>query len=152
MSQPIKRALALQSFSREHHYALLLCWKIQMGFSKNAELLRMKKYADWFYKNYLIKHFEDEEKYVFDILGNDHELIIEALNQHEHLRQLFLKTDDVENTLKSIQSDLDAHVRFEERILFNVIQQHASEAQMELIIKIHQDDDFADNFEDVFWQ
>ena len=55
---PIKRHKALQPLSRDHHHGLLLSGKIRAGFSKNIEPLRIKNYADWFFKNHLIPHFE----------------------------------------------------------------------------------------------
>jgi hypothetical protein len=73
--KPIKRSEFLKPLSREHHRGLLFCWKIRAGIKKNVEVSRIKKYADWFYQNYLVPHFEVEEKYVFPILGNENEFI-----------------------------------------------------------------------------
>ena len=67
-SKPLKRHKALIPFSREHHHGLLLSWKIRSGFSKNIEVERIKKYADWFFINHLIPHFELEEKYIFSLI------------------------------------------------------------------------------------
>ena len=61
--KPIKRHKAIQPLSREHHQGLLLSWKIRTGLSKGVSTDRIKTYADWFYKTYLIPHFEEEEKH-----------------------------------------------------------------------------------------
>lgn len=43
MSQPIKRHPSLQPLSREHHYGLLLSWKIREGFKREVPPERIKK-------------------------------------------------------------------------------------------------------------
>ncbi len=72
MSQPIKRHPSLQSLSREHHYGLLLSWKIREGFKREVPPERIKKYTNWFWENHLAPHFQFEESYIFPILGNQH--------------------------------------------------------------------------------
>ncbi len=85
--KPIKRHVALQPFSRQHHFGLLFSWKIRTGFSKNISLERMEKFADWFYENEIIPHFEDEEKFLFPILEPGNELVERALKEHRRLRR-----------------------------------------------------------------
>lgn len=153
MSQkPMKRHKALQPLSREHHHGLLLSWKIRAGFSKNIEPARMKVYAEWFFKSHLISHFNKEEEHVFSILEKGNELVNRALAEHENLKKLFTEKDDVKNTLSNIEKALDAHIRFEERVLFPEIQKVATEAELEQIGKIHHEEDFVDNLDDEFWK
>ncbi|CAH8281317.1 hypothetical protein EV196_101398 [Mariniflexile fucanivorans] len=149
--KPIKRHKALQPLSREHHHGLLLSWKIRAGFSKNIAPERVKVYADWFFKTHLIPHFEMEEQHVFTILDGDNELIKRALSEHEYLKKLF-SDEDIKNALSKIEEALDAHIRFEERILFPEIQKIATESQLELIEKIHHEADFVDKLDDEFWK
>jgi|GEM_PF-385278 len=149
--KPIKRNKALQGVSREHHHGLLLCWKIRTGFSKGIPEERIKKYVDWFYTTHLIPHFELEENYMFPILGNDDELVKKALAQHKRLHRLFAGTDTLSRSLSLIEEELEQHIRFEERILFNEIQKSATEEQLEIISKIHKDEKFNDNTDDTFW-
>lgn len=148
---PIKRNKFLQPVSREHYHALLLCRKIKVGFAKDISATRIKSYAEWFYKNHIVPHFELEEKYLFPILGTDHELVKEAIAAHRLLASLFAQTINVENALKQIQLELDKHVRFEERILFNEIQKAATAAQLLKIQEVHVEVDFEENVTDVFW-
>ena len=150
--KPIKRDENLKPFSREHHHGLLLSWKIKTGFNKNIEIDRIKKYADWFYLNHLNPHFIAEEKYLFPILGNDNDLIKRALSEHQNLRKLFESTSDIANNLHQIETDLNQHIRFEERILFNEIQDIASPEQLKAIQEIHQEEKFVDNISDSFWE
>lgn len=149
--KPIKRSKALQGVSREHHHGLLLCWKIRTGFSKAIPEERIKKYTDWFYTNHLIPHFELEENYIFPILGNTNELVKKALSQHKRLHRLFNEIDAPAKSLSLIEEELEQHIRFEERTLFNEIQKIATEKQLMTISKIHSDEKFNDNTDDPFW-
>lgn len=149
--EPIKRHDALRVFSVEHHYALLLCWKIKTGFAKNVSPERIKAYTDWFYKNHLIPHFVLEEKYIFPILPPKNELVKQALEEHKQLKKLFTAKTNIEKSLKQIQKELDKHVRFEERILFKEIEAVATAEELEKIKEIHGEEKFKENKEDVFW-
>ena len=152
---PIKRDEFLKPLSRDHHHGLLLCWKIRTGFKKQVEISRIKSYSDWFYKNHLLPHFEVEEKYVFPILGNDHELVKKALSEHRKLRRLFEDGDDVPKNLGKIEENLEAHIRFEERILFNEIQNIASPKGLEEMEAKHSGTSATcsvDEWGDEFWK
>lgn len=149
--KPIKRNEFLAPLSREHHQALLLCWKIKTGFSKGIDVQRIKNYCDWFYQTHLIQHFELEEKLVFPILGNQHQHVLDALDQHRQLKELFNDTPNV-LSLQKIQIELEKHIRFEERILFNEVQDIATPQQLENIQTIHKEEAFCENELDVFWK
>jgi len=150
--QPQKRHKALQPLSREHHHGLLLSWKIRSGFSKAIDPKRMRVYADWFFRNHLIPHFEMEETHIFTILDAENELVKRALAEHRRLKRLFTDTNDDAKTLSKIEEELEQHIRFEERILFPEIQKVATDTQMLQIEKIHQPEDFKDNLDDEFWR
>jgi hemerythrin-like domain-containing protein len=148
---PIKRNEHLKAISREHHHGLLLCWKIRTGFKKQVDPIRIKAYADWFYLEHLLPHFELEEKSIFTFLDADHELVKKALTEHRRLRRLFESSTDLLKNLTSIEEELESHIRFEERILFNEIQNIATDEQLELISVIHTEGPFTDNLTDAFW-
>ena len=149
---PQKRHVSLQPLSREHHQALLLCWKFRQGFAKGVEPERMMKYAGWFWTTYLAPHFKAEEDVFFPILAKDHPGIIKALKQHKDLKAMFHSKDsDVAYTLRQIAFELEQHIRFEERDLFNDIQEKASPAQLEELTKLHTEEKFEENIEDMFW-
>lgn len=149
--KPLKRHKALQPLSREHHYGLLLSWKIRAGFRKNIEAQRIKLYADWFFRTHLIPHFEKEETYIFPLLEQDNKRVKKALADHRRIKRLFAETDDDAKTLSKIEEALDEHIRFEERILFPEIQEKATEAQLLDIEKTHHEIDFIDKLDDQFW-
>ncbi len=149
--KPIKRSKNLQPLSRDHHHSLLLCWKIRTGFSKDIAVERIKCYADWFFEHHIEPHFEMEEKHLFPVLGNSNELIKKATAEHRRLRRLFKDTDDISKSLSLIEEELERHIRFEERVLFNEIQKAASKEQLKTILKLHSDEKFRDNTDDEFW-
>ncbi|MEC7772126.1 MAG: hemerythrin domain-containing protein [Bacteroidota bacterium] len=149
---PIKRHSVLQGVSREHHHGLLLCWKIRTGLSKNVPMERIKDYVDWFYKTYLVPHFELEETYIFPIVGNDHPWVKKALSDHRRLNRLFTSTTADMKTLGQIEETLEQHIRFEERQLFNYVQEMANNKQLDIIKKQHSNEKFNDNISDPFWE
>ena len=87
MPKPLKRHEALKPISREHHHGLLLCWKIKTGMSKGVELSRIKGSVDYFYQTHLLPHFAMEEKYIFPILDNGHELMIIIVRRPQIMHQ-----------------------------------------------------------------
>ena len=150
--KPIKRSESLKPLSREHHHGLLFCWKVKTGIKKNVEVSRIKKYADWFYQNYLVPHFEVEEKYVFPILGIENEWVARAVSEHENLKQLFESNTEIQKNIGLIIEELENHIRFEERVLFGEIQKIASAEQLQAIEFNHSDEAFVDNLNDPFWE
>ncbi|CAM4111397.1 hemerythrin domain-containing protein [Gillisia limnaea] len=151
-TKPLKRDKALQPVSHDHHQGLLLCWKIRKGISKNVAPERMKNYTNWFFKTHLIPHFELEESLLFPILGNDHELIKKALAEHRRLKRLFEAKINLIENLSLIEEELEQHIRFEERILFQEIQNLATATELDLVAQNHTNEKFLENTEDEFWK
>lgn len=150
--KPIKRHKALQPLSRQHHFGLLFSWKLRKGFSKNIAPERLQKYAAWFFEEEIKPHFEAEEKYVFPVLDENNELIVRALKEHRRLERLFKEAVNPEKSLSQLEEELDAHIRFEERILFNEIQKVATESQLEKIAEIHAETETPPEYSDPFWE
>lgn len=148
---PLKRDPALRHLSHDHHHGLLLCWKIRQGFKLGIEPSRMKVYCQWFWENYLEAHFEEEEKVIFPVLSEEDPLIKQAMSEHRRLRKLFNSWDNAEKTLGQIEEDLERHIRFEERILFPVVQEKASLEQLETIAKCGDRENYQENENDPFW-
>ena len=148
----LKRQKWLIHYSHEHHYALQLCWKIRKGIQmKSISPERIKRYADWFYHEVLLPHIQDEEVNLFPVLNEKDENIQLAIFQHRELQAFFANTDASFQTLNMIADKLESHIRFEERILFELIQRQATEQQIEAIKNEHKGQIFKDNEEDVFW-
>ncbi len=148
---PLKRKEEMKPVSRDHHHSLLLCWKIRTAFKNDVAVERVKKYTDWFYQEHVLPHFELEEKYIFHVLGNDDELIKQALSEHRRLKRLFENNEEPLKSLSLIEEELEKHIRFEERILFQKVQLVASKGELKAIELHHGSGDFEENTEDVFW-
>ena len=151
MPKPLKRYTALQPLSREHHQGLLLCFKLREGFKKDVAPQRMQTYCRWFYDTYLQQHFKVEEEHVFSVLGAENELVKKAVAQHEQLHQLFTKDTAHLANLELIETELQNHIRFEERELFELIQQEATEAELQKISERLDEQPFRENTDDQFW-
>lgn len=151
MPKPLKRCIALQPVSREHHYGLLLAWKIREGFKHEIAAERIKRYTDWFWENQLQDHFEFEETYIFPILGAEHELIKKAMREHRRLKRLFSVTDKVAQHLSLLEEELVAHIRFEERVVFEEIQKVATSEELATVEKAHTKVEIED-WGDEFWK
>jgi hemerythrin-like domain-containing protein len=122
-----------------------------MGLKKNVDIDRMKSYIDFMWKYHLHKHFSDEEIFLFPILNNDDRLITRAIEDHINITSLF-KDDRCSNqTLASIAHKLEEHIRYEERILFNTIQDHLSDQQIKALLS-HDRDIACGLWEDKFWK
>ncbi|MDO5656056.1 MAG: hemerythrin domain-containing protein [Flavobacteriaceae bacterium] len=148
--KPIKRAIEMQGVSRDHHHALLLSWKINKGIEKNVEPQRIIDYVHWFRNEYLLPHFEIEEKWMFPILGNENEKVQRALNEHVTLLNDSLSASNF-HELEIFAENLKNHIRFEERDLFQDIQLAATKDELKLIEQHHNEGDFCERTQDEFW-
>ncbi|MXV37344.1 hemerythrin domain-containing protein [Flavobacteriaceae bacterium Ap0902] len=149
--QPIKRVEEMQGVSRDHHHALLLAFKINKGIGLNIAPDRIRKYILWFREEHLVPHFIVEEKWMFPILGEDNEKVQQALSEHKRLLDLSKSAENY-NTMHDFAEELKAHIRFEERDLFQDIQANATQEELENIQKHHTDYNFVENTTDVFWK
>ena len=134
MCAALKRDKALHILSHDHHNGLLLAQLIKKG-SPNYKYMPettegKKDYSIRFYNDELIKHFEDEEKILFPMVrGKDDEIdnIFEKiLTEHIKIKQLFNQlelNENVEDTIDELGHLLESHIRKEERILFERIQE-----------------------------
>lgn len=128
--KPQKRAKELHPLSHDHHHGLLLCWKIRQGLKKDIDPERIMKYARAFFTDSIEQHFYEEEKFLFPLLGRDHPMIKKACKDHNRLKRLFLSENDLLKACSLIEEELEAHIRFEERELFNEIQRLAVEGEL----------------------
>jgi hemerythrin-like domain-containing protein len=124
--KPIKRSTALVALSKDHHFALLLVWKIREGFKKPVEPSRIGRYVTYFFDADLRPHFKAEEELLFNRLPQDHALRARAEEEHRNLNNLvetLRNNPGDEETLKQFSLSLESHIRFEERELFNYLQE-----------------------------
>lgn len=156
--KPLKRHPALVPLSKDHHFGLLLCWKIRMGLKTAIEPERIASYTTYFYKNHLKPHFDAEEQYVFVLVDEKNDKRKKAESQHRRLRRLVrklaLEPDKMKITLGLIEEELDMHIRFEERDFFPYIQEQQDEEGLEQLRtkleEIHEE--VPEVWDDKFWE
>jgi len=153
---PIKRHPAIVSFSKDHHFGLLLVWKIRQGLSRQFDPERISNYTGYFFKEDLEQHFKDEEALLFCRLPVDDVLRKQAEADHLAINDLVASIGkDKANLdlLKNFAVLLEKHIRFEERELFNHLQENISGEDLEEIALrfpgSHADIDA--KWEDHFW-
>lgn len=123
----MQRSPALQPLSREHHTALKLaqaCERVA-GSSDAAEVERTCRRALAACASELKAHFEAEEQTLLPLLSGTREQPLAERTLAEH-RQLYAMLDGLQRndaaTLGRFGQCLAAHVRFEERELFPVLE------------------------------
>ena len=154
--KPIKRHEGIVKFSREHHFGLLLVWKIRQGIKNNIEPERIGKYVKFFFENDLQQHFKEEETSLFTKLKADDPMLGRTVQEHIEIYALMNEINAGNNNyelLKKFGNTLEDHIRFEERILFNYIQEQLSENELLQLSENHQErtGDTDDNWKDQFW-
>ncbi|MDE3235541.1 MAG: hemerythrin domain-containing protein [Bacteroidota bacterium] len=124
---PIKRSEALQPLSRQHHNGLLFCLLLGKGLKKQAALKILQDFCIAFYEEDLLLHFQLEEHNLL-ILSTKYPLLAEGIarmkDEHTLISELFtsLRTKIKAETLSSIETVVEQHIRFEERQLFPLIE------------------------------
>jgi hypothetical protein len=153
---PIKRSAALVQFSKDHHFSLLLVWKIRQGFRFNIESKRIGNYINFFFENYLGDHFKEEEELLFIHLDKNDNLRITAEKDHKVLLAINekIKTNPEPSTIKEFADIIEQHIRFEERVLFAHLQHHLREAELSGIASrmntLHPNQ-VEEDWKDAFW-
>lgn len=128
--QPLKRNPSLQQLSHEHHDGLMLCFKIRQGIKAQVDCRRISRYVNWFAGHHLDAHFLAEENQLLPMVADEAELVQRTISEHKRLRTFFYKDDLTESELLTFAKLLDDHIRFEERILFQKIQELKSESEI----------------------
>ena len=152
---PIKRHQALVSFSKDHHFGLLLVWKIRQGLANAVSAERISRYVLFFFNEDLKIHFREEEELLFSKLPASDTLRIQAEEEHKEIYRLIAvitQTANDEKLLRQFADTLDKQIRFEERTLFNHLQTHVAPEELEEISKRFSNSvDLDSKWDDVFW-
>lgn len=154
-TKPLKRHAALVELSKDHHFGLLLVWKIRQGLRLAVDSKRIAAYSRYFFQEDLQHHFHEEEAYLFNLIFQD-ELSLKARTDHDVLRNLVLRLEKEQdsNLLNLFADTLEQHIRFEERELFRHYQESLTEEQLDSLTRIawraHTDPDL--NWDDKFWE
>ncbi len=153
---PIKRSEALVSFSKDHHFGLLLVWKIRQGLSNAIAPERISNYVLFFFREDLQKHFKEEEELLFSQLPIHDPLRKQAESEHLSIYKLVAAIEEKKDDsfqLRQFAGELEKHIRFEERELFNHLQHNIPADELEKIANRFSNDSKAmeAKWEDCFW-
>ncbi len=137
----MKRHPALVPLSRQHHDGLALGVFIERGLRQGAdpgepERLRKQVLDAWEFE--LKGHFEVEERVLFPAVREsipDPRAVDLLIREHQEIRQLIdsLRTADddrLQDALLAVRSVLTRHIRTEERVLFEAVQDSLGEADL----------------------
>jgi hemerythrin-like domain-containing protein len=130
--KPIKRSVQLQPLSREHHDGLLFVWKLKQGLENKTSSERLKDYTGWYWRHHIKPHFFQEEKILIPLMKADHPMAVQLKREHEYIRELILTIDNEPDKHDFIRlaNLLESHIRFEERELFQYLEQNLSTEQL----------------------
>ena len=148
----MKRHEALVQLSRDHHFGLLLCWKLKEGLKREVSVERMSKYIGLFYLHNLKPHFAEEEETIFKILGEDHPLIKEAISQHRIFRAMIDEGFKTPEQIEEFRALLELHIRTEERQIFPEIENQATKEQLKELLELDHPELKEPEYDDIFWK
>ena len=135
----MKRHPSLQPLSREHHQALVHCrtlaQKLESPHSTTwrTAAAALQQYWDARFSS----HMADEEHVLLDVLSSP--LRSRLLDEHDRLRAQFCGLDNTLDPgralalddLASLAATLQAHIQWEERVLFSYIQSQVSPDELQ---------------------
>jgi len=134
----MQRDFHLHGLTSEHHQALVLADRLrqacsQGGVSRELLLSTLRIFVDD-----LNPHFEIEEELILPALHSAgmKDLVDRTNEEHHQLRSLIAAaetSDDATLHLQAFADLLTAHVRFEERALFNAAQQILTSKELEML-------------------
>jgi hemerythrin-like domain-containing protein len=134
----MKRHQALISLSHDHHVALVAARRLRRGADAPDPDAAVMAFLGFFVAS-AVPHSREEEELLFPYVAGDEaarELVVQALLEHQRLhagaaelRGLVARDDsrDIGGAMRNLATLLEAHVRFEERQLFPLIEELLSE-------------------------
>lgn len=152
---PIKRSEFIVALSKDHHAGLLFCWKIKEGIKRNAPLEKIQDYVHFFWNHHLKEHFREEEELLYNQLDDD--LSRQGKSEHKVLEQRVNQLNSQGNNVQEyleFADLLNKHIRFEERILFPLMEATLPEKALKQIgvyLSVHHAVPPVDNYPDEFW-
>ena len=153
--KPIRRSIALQPLSREHHDALLFIWKLRQGLSNDTSVYILRNFVTWFWKSQIKAHFYQEEKILLPLVQEGHPLAARLKADHDEIREMILSIDSNPDRYDFtwLCNHMESHIRFEEREFFPFFeQQHSPEKLAEIKEKLDNHPQHAEKeWTEAFW-
>ena len=152
--QPIKRSAQLAPLSREHHDGLLFAWKLRQGLGKATPVQTLRNYCVWYWKHHIKQHIQQEEDVLLKYITPANSMAIQLKEEHDNIRELIIsishKPDTI--TIGMLADFISRHIRFEERALFNYLEQNLSVEQLDEIRSQLQTEPIrSEEWNEVFW-
>jgi iron-sulfur cluster repair protein YtfE (RIC family) len=132
----MKRSDALAALSRDHHHGLFAAHRLRNATPDNAAAARDEFLAFWHTEGR--GHFRVEEEVLLPSLARhglaDHDAVVKVLLDHVELRRraadLFGDPTAPVSTLHELGERLHTHIRHEERVLFPLVEQVTTDADL----------------------
>ncbi|MGH2957111.1 MAG: hemerythrin domain-containing protein [Solirubrobacterales bacterium] len=135
----MKRSEALRSLSRDHHQALV----VAQGLRRTSNAAEAAGAFLQFWKQSGESHFRVEEEVLLPcwaLLGTvDDQAAARLAREHLSIRAKALALESRTATLEEISSlgeELEAHVRFEERELFALLEENLGDEELEQLARV----------------
>ncbi len=127
----MKRDPRLRLLSSDHHQALVMVRKIQNACKSGEIDLSLIGEVRVFCMDELKPHFALEENHLLPILSKygEHNLVARTLSEHEQMMNLATHLEQ-KSALQQLSVLLKQHVKFEEQVLFDIIQKKFSGAEL----------------------
>ncbi len=127
-----RRDASLIPLSHDHHHGLVRVFEIRQAIRGGEGLADQLRATVEFFRSDLEPHFEAEEEAVVPALQaatTDARAELERLSdEHRQLRDMAANLDASAARLGAFAELLESHIRFEERQLFPIYQEHVSAA------------------------
>jgi hemerythrin-like domain-containing protein len=121
----VKRSPSLIPLSHDHHHALVAARRLRLAADRDDAAAEAAAFARFFSEE-SVPHFREEEERLFPLVAFSDEarpLVVRALLEHQQLHALVRELSSGERArLHEAAELLEAHVRFEERELFPLIE------------------------------
>jgi hemerythrin-like domain-containing protein len=152
-TETFKRSEQLEPLNGEHQEGLLFISRVRQYLDK-ISVERLRNYVLWYWKNHIRTHFFQEERILTQYMLVDHPLIRRMREEHSEIRELILSLDRnaERSTLITFCNLIEAHIQFEEEILYCYLELHLSEQQLnkiKMMVDTHPVE--SGKWEDVFW-
>ena len=111
---------------------------------------RVLDYIQYFWQDYYLKHTRFQIDSLDGVLTKEQSALLE--NREEDLAILYERLQAVDKKLLEFEKALYTHVRWEERVLFEAIQDEFENSDLEvLLIQKNDLSDWCEVYQDQFW-
>lgn len=159
----LQRHIALQSLSKQHHQGLLVSLLLEKGLKKKASLKEMRDFILQFWQDELVLHFELEETVLMPYAEMYKALmpsLLQMKQEHQEIKQIIHRINNEaraehSETIAAFAGLIEKHIRFEERSLFNSLQEALKEDELKDVQKklsVLPERDFCTRYAVKFWE